>query len=467
MSHFEQKSITQFLEAEYRDYAMYVIEGRAIPSVIDGLKPTQRKIIHVSNKVWRNIDEKPMKVFQLGGRIASDAFYHHGDASLYGAIIGLAQSFKNNLALLEEKGQFGSLRSPEAGAPRYISTRLSKNFRHLYKDFELLESKFEEGYEIEPEWFLPIIPTVLINGASGIAVGFASNILNRDPKKIIKECLNWLEGKKIKDVPPALNDYKGKYVQDKENPKKWTITGQYEVLTTNTIHITELPPSMTYEKWEDHLDFLLHNKKITGFEDQSGRVKDKKEKKKQQEGLSIKDKIDYTVKFTREELASLIAKDELIKLLKMSETETEIYTTLDENGEMKIFETCSEIINYFMDFRLKFYIKRKEYQILQIEKNLLLLTNRAKFIKMIIDDELIINKRTKAEIEKDLVKNKFDQIEGSYDYLLRMAISSLGKEQYDKMVKEVAESKKELIAAKKLEPREVFKSDLEQLAKEI
>jgi len=153
----EVKTVTDYLDSDYRDYAKYVVEERAIPSVIDGFKPTQRKIIFVANKVWRNGSEKPLKIFQLAGKVASDAHYHHGDGSLNGAIVTMAQKFKNSMPVLDSIGQFGSLRSPEAGAPRYISTKLHQNFRLLYKDFELLESRYEEGNEIEPNYFLPII----------------------------------------------------------------------------------------------------------------------------------------------------------------------------------------------------------------------------------------------------------------------------------------------------------------------
>ena len=152
------KTISEFLSQEYRDFSLYTIENRAIPSVIDGFKPTHRKIIFISNGIWKTGSEKPLKVFQLAGKVASDAFYHHGNMSLESSIVTMAQSFKNNLPLLEEIGQFGSLRSPEPAAARYIGTKLNKNFRLLYKDFELLTYKEEEGESIEPYFFLPIVP---------------------------------------------------------------------------------------------------------------------------------------------------------------------------------------------------------------------------------------------------------------------------------------------------------------------
>ncbi len=230
-----QKTITDFLSNEYKEFSLYVIENRAIPSVIDGFKPSHRKIIHVSNQIWKTGSEKTLKVFQLAGKVASDCFYHHGNQSLEAAIITMAQKFKNNMPLLEEDGQFGSLRSPEPGAPRYIGTKLNKNFRLLYKDFELLNYKEEEGEEIEPRFFLPIIPTILLNGSSGIAVGFSSNILNRNPIDIITSCENLIKNKKISKVDPYNPYFHGTYTQDPENQKRWIIRGKFSIQNTTTV----------------------------------------------------------------------------------------------------------------------------------------------------------------------------------------------------------------------------------------
>ena len=192
------RSIDDFFDNEYLGYAKYVVENRAIPSVIDGFKPSQRKIAYAAHKLWKTGKEKPLKVFQLGGQAAAISFFHHG--SLDGTIIGMAQDFKNSMPIFHGIGQFGSLRSPEAGAPRYIGVKFNENFRLLYKDFELVTPQYEEGEEIEPHFFLPIIPTVLLNGGSGIAVGFATNILNRNPLDLIDSCLAELNGKKIKPL---------------------------------------------------------------------------------------------------------------------------------------------------------------------------------------------------------------------------------------------------------------------------
>lgn len=443
-----EKTISEFLSSEYKEFAMYVIEGRAIPSVIDGFKPTQRKIIHISNQTWRTGSEKTLKVFQLSGKVASDCYYHHGDASLSNAIITMAQRFKNNAPLLEEDGQFGSLRSPQAGAPRYIGTKLSENFKLIYKDFELLEYKEEEGESIEPKYFLPIVPAVLLNGSSGIAVGFASNVLNRDIKSIIDACVKVLAGKEPGEVKPSLNGFTGDFIQDKENNKRWVIRGKYDKVNTTTVKITELPPSMTYEKYEDILDKLVDDKVIVTYDD------------------NCKDNIDYTIKFTRSDLEKL-DDEKLIKLLKLEESSTEIFSTLDEFGKLMIFENTSDIIKYFVDFRLKYYHKRKQFLLDKMNRELKILSNRGRFIKAIIDGKLKVNNVSKAIIIEGIEAMNLDKIDDSYDYLLRMPIYSLTKEMYDKLKEDFTIKKEEIKTLEATDPKDMYILDLTELKKKF
>lgn len=443
-----EKTISEFLSNEYKEFAMYVIESRAIPSLVDGLKPVHRKIIHVSNNIWKTGNEKTLKVFQLAGKIASDSYYHHGSSSLENAIVTMAQKFKNNAPLLEEEGQFGSLRSPQPGAARYIGTKLSDNFRLIYKDFELLEYKEEEGEKIEPYYFLPIIPTVLLNGTSGIAVGFASNILNRDVKELIDSCNKILNGKKIGDIKPHLNGFKGSFLQDKDNNKRWIIRGCFNKVNTSTIKITELPISMTYEKYEDILDELIDEKIIVSYEN------------------NCKDNIDYTIKMTRSDLEKY-DEDALFKILKLEEYSTEIYSTLDENGKLKIFESIPDIIDYFVNFRLTYYVKRKEYLLNKSNKELNILLNRGKFIKAIIDGKLKINNIPKDQIITGIESLKLDKIDDSYDYLLRMTIYSLTKEMYEKLKEEFKLKKEEIAKLEATDPKDMYLLDLSELKKKF
>jgi len=443
-----EKTISDFLSNEYKEFAMYSIEGRAIPSVVDGFKPTQRKIIHISNQIWKNGSEKNIKVFQLAGKVASDAFYHHGNTSLENAIVTMAQKFKNNAALLEEDGQFGSLRSPQPGAARYIGTKLSENFRLIYKDFDLLDYKEEEGETIEPKYFLPIIPTVLLNGSSGIAVGFASNVLNRDIKSIIDSCVRVIEGKKLSSIKPSLNEFTGEFIQDKENPKRWIIRGKFQKVNTSTVKISELPPSMTYEKYEEILDKLVDNKDIVSYDD------------------NCKDNVDYTIKFNRAALEDL-DDTALIKLLKLEESSTEIFTTLDEFGKLKIFETSEEIIEYFTKFRLAYYNIRKQHTLDKLNRELKILSNRGRFIKAILDEKLKINNVSKIEIIKGIETLGLEQIDDSYDYLLRMSIYSLTKELFDKMKQDFTAKKEEIKILEDTDPKDMYLLDLSDLKKKF
>lgn len=442
-------TITQYLDREYYEYAKYVIENRAIPSVIDGLKPTQRKVIYVADKIWKSGKEKPYKVFQLTGRIAADAHYHHGDSSLNSAIIGMAQDFKNSMPLLEGIGQFGSLRSPEAGAPRYVSTRLHPNFRLLYKDFELLSPRMEEGSQIEPEYFLPIIPTVLLNGSSGIAVGFATNILNRNPIDLIDCCLKELSGRKYEDPKPWIRGFTGDCEPNPDSNNSWIFKGIYNIKNTSTIEISEIPPSQTYEKYDNYLNKLEDDRRIASYEN------------------DCKSNINYTLKITRSSLSDMKKRDRLSSFLKMEEKQTENFTVLDENGKLVIFNSATEIIKYFVKFRLDYYQKRKDYLIGVLNNELLVLSNKARFIKMIIDGKLKINNVPKKVIVETLKKEKFDLINDSYNYLLSLPIHTLTKERYEELLLQESNKNKELEEVKKSNPKDTYRKDLQDLKKSV
>ena len=442
----DTKKIEEFLSEEYKEYAIYSIENRAIASLIDGFKPVQRKIIFVADKQWRTGKEKTLKVFQLSGKVASDSYYHHGDMSLSNAIINMAQDFKNNAPLLEQDGQFGSLRSPEAGAPRYIGTKLSENFRSIYKDQELLVNKIEEGEKIEPHFYLPIIPTILINGGSGIAVGFSSNILNRDVIDVINECIRCLKTGKANDIRPKLNSFHGEFIQDEINHKRWIILGKYEKVNTTTLKITELPPSMTYEKYEEHLDKLIDNKTITSYDD------------------NCKDNIEYVIKLTRKQLSEMDDED-IIKTFKLKDHETEIYNTLDETGKLKIFEHTKDMIEYFVKFRLEWYKKRKTRILNQLETKDKILEMKIKFIQLVVKGKIIINNKKTKDIIISIEKNKIEKSEGSYDYLLRMPINSLTKEKIEELEQKRKEVSKDLIEIKKITEQQMYMTDLKELKK--
>ena len=443
------RTVTSFFDKEYLEYARYVVENRAIPSCIDGLKPTQRKVVYIANKIWKTGNEKPMKLFQLAGRGAAEAFYHHGNTSLESSMVGMAQKFKNSLPLLQGVGQFGSLRSPAAGAPRYISAKLHPNFRLLYQDFDLLENKIEEGEKIEPAFFLPIVPTVILNGTSGIAVGFATNILNRNPKDVVDACISTLNDKRMKVLAPWIEEFKGTFTRDLENPKTWKIKGKYQIINTTTVKITAIPPNYTYERYEEILNLLMEKGVITSYDDNSSET------------------IEYILKFRRSVLNDLVSKGKLDNALRLNTQETENLTTIDENGELKIFTKAEDIVKHFVEVRLKWYQVRKDFLIDKTEKQLALVTNKARFINDIIKGKLKINNVPKETIVTYLKTNSYDTVHGTYDYLLSMSIHSLTKERYEKLLLEKEGCIIALKTLKATDPKEMYLTDLKKLKASI
>ena len=441
------RNVEDFFDNEYKGYAVYTIENRAIPSVVDGFKPSQRKIAYAANRLWKTGNEKPMKVFQLGGQAAAMSFFHHG--SLDGTIIGMTQEFKNSLPIFQGIGQFGSLRSPEPGAARYIGVKFNDNFRLLYKDFELVTPQLEEGEEIEPKFFLPIIPTVLLNGGSGIAVGFATNILNRQPIDLIDACLASLSSKKMKTLAPWIRGFHGTFDQSADNAKTWIIRGKYEVKNTSTVEITEIPPSFTYEKYEAHLEALVEKGTLSSYDDLSS------------------DRINYVLKFPRSILAELLKKDKLGDLLKMREQETENLTTLDENGKLKVFDKVDDIVEYFVNFRLGYYGRRKEYLLSNLREELHQLSARAAFVKAIVEGRIKVANVARSEIEATIAQEEIPKLEGSYDFLFSMPIHTLTAEKYAELIKKRDLKQKELDRVMKTEPGEFYRHDLMELRKQL
>jgi DNA topoisomerase-2 len=443
------RPIEDFFDNEYLGYSRHVVENRAIPSVIDGFKPSQRKIAFVANRVFKTGGEKPLKVFQLAGRIASEAFYHHGGGSLEAAITTMTQEFKNSMPIFQGIGQFGSLRSPEAGAARYIGVKFNDNFRLLYKDFDLVDPQHEEGEEIEPKFFLPIIPTVLLNGGSGIAVGFATNILNRHPLDLIDACMDALDGKKIRDLRPWIKGFHGTFERSPDSPRSWSIRGSYTVKNTSTVEVTEIPPSFTYEKYESYLDGLVEKGVLSSYDDHSS------------------DRVHYVLKFPRTNLAELQKKNKLDDILKMREGEGENLTTLDENGKLKVFERAEEIVDYFVGFRLGYYGKRKARLLADLTRQIDLLDAKSRFIDAVIKGRIVVANEKKPDIIKAIEKESIPKQDESYDFLLGMPIWSLTYEKYVELQKKLDETTKERDRVTKTSPEDFYRQDLKDLRKQV
>jgi DNA topoisomerase II len=447
----ESKLVSEFLDEEYKSYSYHVLENRAIPSCIDSFKPSQRKAIFVADKHVRNSFNK---VATLAGKVISDAAYHHGNVSCEGVIVNMAQIFKNNLPLFERDGQFGSLYSPNASAARYISVKLSKNFDLVYKDTNLLEYREEDGVKVEPLYYLPIIPMLLVNGSKGVAVGFKSELLTRSAKDVVNMSIQYLKKGKINGtLMPSIHEFDGTFTVDRENHKKWFIKGAFERSNTTTVKVTALPPSMTYQSFEDLLDDLSN---------------DKPKRKKVIQDWENKGKgcIDYQIKFTRADLDAL-DDDKLEKILKLTDQVTEIYSTLDEHGKLKIFDAAEDILKYFIDFRLGYYEKRKAIQLEDINRKVNMINQKVKFITYVNDGSIIINKKSKDDIVKQMEKQKLEKVDDGFDYLLRIPIYSLSKEQIASHKDELKTLKEKLKEIKDSVPKDIYTAELEVLKKQL
>jgi len=202
-------------------------------------------------------------------------------------------------------------------------------------------------------------------------------------------------------------------------------------------------------KYENYLNSLVEGGHIQNYDDNCTK------------------NINYVLKFSRAQLQECTKKDNLLAYLKLSEKESENITCLDENGKLIIFNNVIDLINYFVKFRLSYYDKRKDYLLNELKRRNIYLSNRAKFIKLIIDGKLNLRNKPKSDVVQELEKLKFEQIEGNYDYLLNMAIQSMTKERYEALLKEVQENTDESIRISKIAPIDMYKSDLKELKKKL
>ena len=266
---------------------------------------------------------------------------------------------------------------------------------------------------------------------------------------MIKACLAVLKGKKCPEVKPWINGLSGTFDRVPDAPKSWVIRGKYTVKNTNTVEITEIPPSFTYEKYEAHLESLIQKGSLVSYDDHSAETPH------------------YVLKFRRATLSQLVKRKRLDSLLKMQERVGENYTTLDETGSLKIFESPEEIVEYFVNFRLGYYELRKEHTIRRLERELRIASNRVRFIEEILNGNLEINNRPKKDIEANLTSMNFDKEDGSFNYLLNMPIHSLTKEKADELRNLRKNKQGELQTVKNTSPDQMYETDLKTLLKRI
>ena len=431
---------------------------RSIPDIVDGLKPSQRKILYGAFK--RRLDNEEIKVAQLSGYISEHTGYHHGEASLQGAIINMAQNFcgSNNINLLYPSGNFGTRRlgGKDASSPRYIFTLLSNLTRKIFitKDEPILQHIIEEGDIVEPVRYYPIIPMILVNGSEGIGTGYSTNIPPFNPIDImhnIKLYLKTSEITKLKDLTPWYFGFTGRI--EKENNDTFLSYGIYEQISENILQITELPIGTWTQNYIDFLSGLIEkDDMISDYENNCGNHK-----------------IDFKLFFKNGELQKLIKSNTIDKKLKLISPIKISNMHVYKNFEIQKYSNPNQMLKDYVEFRLDFYLRRKEHYINVLENELNLLKYRRKFIKQVITGEIIISKKQKNILINELEEKKYPELstsinaKPSYDYLVGMPMWSLTQEKIDELEQDYNNKKDELDAYRNMSVQDLWISELNDL----
>jgi len=460
---FKSVEIKDFINKELKLFSYDDLE-RSIPSIVDGLKPSTRKILYACflRKIYNKKDE--IKVSQLAGYVADKTSYHHGEASLIQAIINMAQNYtgSNNINLLVPSGQFGSrlLGGKDHASPRYIYTYLENLTRYLFKleDDDILNYLFDDGNKIQPDFFLPILPMILVNGSEGIGTGFSTFIPPHNPIDIIKNIFLIMDKKEIKKMKPWYKKFKGK-VRLKDNTI--SIIGHYNVIDDNTIQVSELPIGQWTTPYKEFLETIEYNnikKKdiITNFKDNNT------------ESL-----VNFELTFPKKKLELFIKNDTLEAKLKLIKTVRNTNMHLyDKDNNIRKYDSTNDILKEWYDFRLTMYIKRKEYIIGKLTKDLNILKYKVMFIQYVLDKKIIIYRQKKSDIITKLEELEFPQLVNnnnnnnkSYDYITTIPLFSLTIEKINELNELFNNKDEELKLIKSISEINMWKNDLNDFLK--
>ncbi|XP_073901778.1 DNA topoisomerase 2-alpha isoform X1 [Castor canadensis] len=464
---------------------------RSIPSMVDGLKPGQRKVLFTCFK--RN-DKREVKVAQLAGSVAEMSSYHHGEMSLMMTIINLAQNFvgSNNLNLLQPIGQFGTRLhgGKDSASPRYIFTMLSPLARLLFppKDDHTLKFLYDDNQRVEPEWYIPIIPMVLINGAEGIGTGWSCKIPNFDVREVVNNIRRLMDGEEPLPMLPSYKNFKGTIEELALN--QYVINGEVAILNSTTIEISELP----VRTWTQTYKEQVLEPMLNGTEKTPPLITDYRE-------YHTDTTVKFVVKMTEEKLAEA----ERVGLHKVFKLQTSLtcnsMVLFDHVGCLKKYDTALDILRDFFELRLKYYGLRKEWLLGMLGAESAKLNNQARFILEKIDGKIIIENKPKKELIKVLIQRgydsdpvkawkeaqqkvpdeeeneesdndneKSDSVTDSgptFNYLLDMPLWYLTKEKKDELCKQRKEKEQELDTLKKKSPSDLWKEDLAAFIEEL
>jgi len=387
-----------FVHKDLIHFSNYNLE-RAIPSVMDGLKVSQRKILYAAFK--RNLRTE-IRVAQFAGYVSEHTGYHHGEASLNETIVGMAQTFVggNNIPWLVPQGQFGTRLQggKDSASPRYINTYLQPNIRNLVPeaDSSVLAYRNDDGLPVEPEWYAPILPMLLVNGARGIGTGYSTYIPPHNPNVLMDRLKRWLSGDTSALDEPLVPWFRGFNGTVNANG---TVTGVYHKEKDEFV-VTDLPPG----KWtQDFREWLEH-------ELAEGRIKD---------FVDVSTDTDIHVRIRGiDEKALVKSITDKVKVTNMH--------AFNSKGRVVKYDTANEILKEYATVRLDLYETRRQGLISALTAELPYHEDVMRFINDQIADTPTLNFRKKARLacEGELERMKYRKVSDTYDYIFRLPVST-------------------------------------------
>ena len=445
---------------------------RSLPHVMDGLKPSQRKILYSCLK--RNLREE-IRVAQLAGYVSEHAAYHHGEASLNSTIVGMAQNFvgSNNVNLLKPVGQFGSrlMGGKDAASPRYIHTYLEEIVSKIFRkeDAGLLKHIDDDGDIVEPEYYLPVVPLLAINGSVGIGTGYSTDVPPHRPDDIICLLRHRLEGsiQTLADRPldPWWFGFRGAIHRHDE--QTWITKGLYEFDDDKkTVTITELPAGTWTKDYKAFLDVL--------YEAEDKKSKEaKKEAKKVETGSnrSSKDDVEpcglkgfddlyndvdvrFVLYFTEEGYEALQEnREKFEKQFKLTSSwKTTNMTCFDADFNIVKYKTVGDILETFVEKRLPMYEARRVMMMENLAKQMRELDAKRRFLQALLDERLVLSRKSDEEIVAQLKACEIPALSNldapdaydSYDFVLRMRMDRVKQSAVTELDGQIAEKGAEI-----------------------
>lgn len=457
----QELGISEFLDKEMIKFSIDDCK-RSIPSIMDGFKESHRKIIYATFLKNLKNSGKTMKVAQLAGFVAEKTNYHHGEQCLFDTITKLAHDFvgSNNIPYLYRDGQFGGriAGGKDAANARYIFTKLDCLTRLIFREEDevLLDYIYDDGDKVEPHFFVPILPTILVNGCmAGIGTGWSSQVPCYNPLDLIQWIRTWLnnEEQKEDDIIPWYRGFNGTI--EKISKNKYITKGIIERKTVrgvNKVIVKELPVYLWIDKFKDHLDTLLENKNIKSYKNYSS---------------------DVEINFEIDELkeSEFECNEETLKLTTTISSNNMVM--FSKEGQLKKYDDISTIMEEFCEVRSEFYKKRKEYILQDFKNKLLILTNKMKFLKEVMDGDLIIQDIDEDDLCKEMKKRGYyymndtkDEEESKlsgYSYLINMNIRSFTKQKLESLQKEIDSIKEKVKDIENTTEKKMWLDDLKEL----